>query len=162
MTDDEPDILGEAAKNDHHPLLSDKEVADAVAEARARVRKEAVAAAKKKVIDDEVLRLKREDGKHTGDGVRDEMVPIYIDLAEHSSHLSVNGEPFWHGFTYTVPRHVANSLREQMARGWNHQDDIDGKSITQRLGRRRVADPATYAKGPTGDARFTFSAGQAA
>lgn len=155
---EEPDILGDAVKNGSHPVLSEAEVAAAVAEARERVRKDAVAAAKKKIIDDEVLRLQREEGMHTGDGVKDEVVPIYIDLAEHSDRLLVNMQPYYHGHTYNVPRHVANSLREQMARGWNHQDDIDGKSLRQRLGRARVKDPKTFAKGPTQDPRFTFSA----
>lgn len=146
MTDDEPDVLGEARKNGDHPLLSEKEVAQAIVEARERVRKEQIAEAKKKVIDEEVLRLKREAGKHTGEGVKDELVWVTLDLAEHCDRIVINHEPFYHGFTYHVPRHVANTLREMAARGWIHQDIIDGRDKAQSMMRRR----STSISGRTG------------
>jgi hypothetical protein len=66
------------------------------------------------------------------------VVTVTLDLAEHSDKIIINGEPFWHGHTYTRPRHVVNQLREIMMRGWIHQDTIDGKDLAQQYARRRL------------------------
>ena len=119
-------------------ILSPEEIAAAVAEAKAKFSADAKAKAKKELIATEIDKLKRVEGQKTGDGYKDEPVTITVDLPEFTPHLVINGEPFWHGHTYTRPRHVVASLREMISRAWNHQDDIDGKSMSQRLGAHRI------------------------
>lgn len=124
-------LAAAAAAEGKHDILSPKEIADAKAKARATVEKARKESAIKLLIEEETVRLQREEGLISGDPVADELVKITIDLPEHAANLTINGTPFWHTFTYEVQRHVANSLREQMARAWAHQHEIDGKSLTQ-------------------------------
>lgn len=118
-----------------HPILSNEEVEEAKAEARKMIEAAQVKAAKKKIIDDETQRLRNEEGMVTGDGVKDQMVRISLDLAPHSPFIVLNHRPYYHAQTYTVPRHVAETLREIQQRGWRHQDEIDGKSLAQHYQR---------------------------
>ena len=120
-----------------HAILSDAEVAAAKKEARDAIEKERKATAIKALIADEKLRLQREEGLVSGDPVKDEMVSLTVDLPEYSASIVINMQPFWHGHIYKVPRHVANSMKEQMQRAWIHQDEIDGKSLAQNLQQRR-------------------------
>lgn len=114
-----------------HPLLTAAEVAEAKAKARAKLDKERRLAAMKAVEDAETERLKREEGLVTGDGAKDEMVDITLDLAPFTEKIVLNSVPYWHSFTYPVPRHVADTLRDIQAQGWKHQDEIDGKGLAQ-------------------------------
>lgn len=111
-----------------HALLSNAEVEEIRAEARAKLEKERIAAAKKALLAEETERLRMEEGLVTG-GPGDEMVDITIVLAQHSDRLLVNMKPYWHGRTYRVPRHVANSFREMMYRGERHESEIKGNSM---------------------------------
>ncbi len=110
-----------------HAILSNEEVLQIRKDARAKLEKERLEAAKKSFLTEELERLRMEEGLVTG-GAGDEMVDVTIVLAEHSDRLLVNMRPYWHGRTYRVPRHVANSFREMMYRGERHQNEIDGKS----------------------------------
>lgn len=125
------------AGHDLHAVLTNEEVLEARAAARKQLLAKQRKVAREALIADEMLRLEREEGMTTGSGVLDEMVTIVMDLADHSPCITVNGEPFWHGHSYTRPRHVANSLREQMQRGWVHQHVLDGKSIAESYQRKR-------------------------
>jgi hypothetical protein len=128
------ELLGENAGDtikQAHPLLSEEEVAKIRAEARAKIKAEQLSAAKKALLEEEMAKLRAEAGLTTGDEAKDEMVTITVDLAEHSDRLTLNSVPYWHGHTYTVPRHVADTLREMMYRGWQHQNELDGKSLEQ-------------------------------
>ena len=137
------DALMAAEAAGAHPVLSAKEVADAKAKARAAVDKARKDAATKQLIEQETVRLQREEGLVAGDPVADELVKLTVDLPEHAANITVNMQPFWHGHTYDVPRHVANSLREQMQRAWAHQHEIDGKNLTQhyQMARETVLSP---------------------
>ena len=119
-------------------ILTDKEIADAKAKARANIEKKAKDAATKKLIEDEELRLQREEGLITGDPAKDEYVNITIDLPEFCDRVTVDGAEFFHGHTYKMPRHQANSIRETMSRTWAHQSEIEGKSLTQAYQARRL------------------------
>jgi hypothetical protein len=60
----------------------------------------------------------------------EEMVTLTIQLeptGASGDQLVVDGKVFKHGQTVTVTRREANSLREMMARGYQHQAEIDGK-----------------------------------
>lgn len=136
------EILGiedEAEAEDlSHPILSPEEVKAAKAEARAQILAKQREAAKARLIAEETARLQREEGLTTGDAAKDEFVSITLDLAEHSDKITLSGTEYHHGFTYTVPRHIADTLREIMSRGHDHQNEIEGKGISERFRRPRA------------------------
>lgn len=126
-----------AAEASTHPILSAEEVEAARAKARALIETKRKKAATDALIAEETRRLEQEEGLVTGNEVKDEMVSIHLDLAEHSSRIVLSGTPYYHGQTYTVPRHVADTLREIQSRGHDHQSEIEGKNIADRFRRPR-------------------------
>lgn len=150
LEDDEADFLGlkgeDGAEARLHPLLSNSEVLEARASARRKIEAERRKAAMKQVEDEETARLRKEEGLVTGHTSNDQMVKITLNLAPHSNCIRLNGnDVYYHQFTYEVPRHVANSLREIQARGWIHQDEIDGKSLTQHYQNARSSEVSPIA-----------------
>lgn len=137
MFGDKPDLAEALAEEagSAHPILSAQEVSEARAKARAAVEAKRKKAATEALIAEETLRLEQEEGLTTGSAVKDEMVEIFLDLAEHSDKIVLSGRPYHHGQTYRVPRHVADTLREIMSRGHNHQNEIEGKAISDRFRR---------------------------
>ena len=124
-----------------HPILSNEDVRAAQAKALKKVEDERRTAAMKAVEDLETERLRVEEGLTTGVREMDELVSVTIDLAPYAPSIVINngtgGNVYWQGRTYTVPRHVADSLAEMMSRSWKHEDQVDGKSIAQAYGRKR-------------------------
>lgn len=121
-------------------LLSNDEVLQARAQARASVLAERKLKAMAEIEKAETERLRIEEGFVTGIGAMDEIVNITIDLAPYTEKISINGplgQHYYNGRTYPVPRHVANSLVEQMHRSWRHEDQVDGKNLTQTYARKR-------------------------
>lgn len=116
----------------NHPILTVQEQRDAMAKARARVTAEDKKAAIKAFEEQATEQIRGKKGLRTGDPVKDELVSISLDLAEHSNAIVLNGNAYWHGQTYEVPRHVADTLREIQSRGWNHQLELDGKGLSER------------------------------
>lgn len=144
------------APDDHEmdeefPALTKKEAR----EVRAQARKNIEAARKKAMIKDlterETRRLEKEEGLVSGTTHMDEIVACTIDCAPYAKNIVVNFEPYWHGHTYYVPRHVAASLQEQCARTWAHQNAIDGKSLTESIlqPRNSVIGPSVARNAPT-------------
>lgn len=156
--DDDPLGAIAAEEEGESGLLSAAEIAEAKAEARARWMKDAKAKAKKELMDIELLRLQREEGQKTGAYDKDEPCWITIDLPEYAASLVINSEPFHHTHSYQRPRHVVETLREMMFRAWNHQDDVEGKSISQKMGRRRVSSGEYLKRHMTDDPRFHVGA----
>lgn len=112
-------------------ILSDKEIEEARAEARRRVASAMKVAETERFIKEEEERIRRAEGKRTGTADMDEEVDILVDLPEFCDRLMINGESYWHGYSYKVPRHMANSMRESMQRAHHHQMTIDGKSLEE-------------------------------
>lgn len=128
-----------------HAVLTNDQVRAAKERARKRLEDEREREAIRQLEADEVQRLRLEEGMYVG-GLADEPVSITVDLAEHSGCISLNGTPYWHGHTYTVPRHVADTLRDIMFRGWVHQErDIEGKDLQRFY--QRPHDTAITAAG---------------
>ena len=119
-----------------HPVLTDLQIMEAEEKAEQSLKADQVKTALKAIEAAHTNKLRQERGMVVG-GRSDDMVTITLDLAEHSACLTTNGRPYWHGQTYTVPRHVADDLRSRMFMGWRHQNDIDGKSLTQFYQRHR-------------------------
>lgn len=118
---------GGEAEERLHPILSNEKVLELRKKARGQIMAEKVKAAEADFLLEEKARLAREEGLVTGNAVKDEPVTISLDLAEHSDRITLNGVPYWHGMTYTVPRHVADTLREMQSRGHDHQRQVEGK-----------------------------------
>lgn len=123
-----------------HPILSDEDFRAAQAKAKSAIEKERRTAAMASVVEQETQRLRVEEGLTTGIDEMDEIVNVTIDLPPYTDHLQINGVlgmSYWHGKTYDVPRHVANSINEQMHRCWRHEDQTEGRDIRQQYGRKR-------------------------
>lgn len=52
---------------------------------------------------------------------------ITLDLAPHSDRLVIDNVIYMHGQTYTVGQRLFDTMREMQSRGWQHQEEIDGK-----------------------------------
>lgn len=120
-----------------HHLFTNEEFRDIQAQARASVEKERKTKAKKALLAEETERLMREEGLTTGSADKDEIVDVIIDLPMWSPAVTINRFPYWHGRTYQVARHVADTLAESMHRAWRHEDQLDGKSKMQTMMRKR-------------------------
>ena len=110
------------------PLLSSEEIQAARAVAAKRVREAMKADETDRIIAEETLLIKRQDGKRTGKPDMDELVSLLVELPEFSASIRINGEVFFHGHTYKLPRHVAQGIRETMQNAQRHQMELDGKS----------------------------------
>lgn len=121
-----------------HPSLSEDEVAAIRKKARAKLNADKKKDEETRLFEAELRRLKMEEGLVVG-GAMDDMVDITIDLAEFATCLTLDSVAFHHGRTYTVPRHRADTLREMMYRGWEHQNEIDGKSRKSFYAKNRMA-----------------------
>lgn len=81
-------------------------------------------------------------------GRASDMVMITINIPEFSNCPWIqvnlpNGPKYYHGQTYTVPRHIANSLRESMQWMRRHQNELDGKKRNRQLPDGRFIDAVT-------------------
>lgn len=138
MNNDE--LFGDGGKEEPRAILSKDEIAAARRTARERVEKALKEAETERLIADEMEKLKREEGKRTGKVDLDEIVSVKIDCAEFADRLRINGQEYFHGYTYEVPRHVYDSMRDIMFRGHVHQARLDGKDPL--LAYRQQAAPA--------------------
>lgn len=148
MADDPKDeLFGDAPepeKAEGRPILTAKEIEEARRIARERVEKALKEAEKERIIAEEMQRFKAEEGKRTGKVDLDEEVQVTIDLAEFANKISINGQDYWHGYTYTVPRHVYETMRDIMYRGHLHQNALDGKDLATFY--RKKAEPQLSGK----------------
>lgn len=155
MTDKAPDFL-EPGKDavpakastktvEPHPsdpagLLTVAEIDDIRAKARAEIMADKKGKLKQDILAQEKLRLQREEGLTTGNGHQDQIMSLTIDLAPYAPYININGQCYYHGRTYQVPRHVADTLRDQMFMTWKHQNQIDGKDAAQFYAAKHVAE----------------------
>ena len=86
--------------------------------------------------------IRRERNALTGAVDQDEPVTITIDVAEYTDRLIIDGEQFFHGSTYTLPRHKAATISDMMFRSYIHQAQLDGKD-PQEAYRRSHAQHVT-------------------
>lgn len=133
--------------HDLHPILTNKEFKTAQANAIKKIEADRKKAAMEAVEKAEAERLKVEEGLTTGIDAKDEMVTILVDLAEFCDRVTINGRPYWHGHSYTVPRHVGDTLRDIMQRTWLHEHEVSGKSKKAFYNQRRMAEVFAVKKG---------------
>lgn len=58
----------------------------------------------------------------------EEMVTLTLDMYPGALELRIDGVIYRNGQIVTVGKRVAESLLEMIARGWRHQEEIDGKT----------------------------------
>ena len=143
MTEDTDALFGDGAEPEAEnsteptPILTDAEIEEARKIARDRVAKALKDAEKERIIREEMEKFRREEGKRTGAVDKDELVNVTIDCAEFADRLCINGQEYFHGYTYEVPRHVYDTLRDIMFRGHLHQSTLDGKDLATFYGRKQ-------------------------
>lgn len=110
-------------------VLSDDEIEAVKKEARKSIEKDKKDHARKRLLAEEIAKLRVAEGVG---GVEDDMVNILIDTAIFANSITLDGKKYWHGATYTVPRHVARSLSDIMFRGKRHQAvDVKGEKLAE-------------------------------
>lgn len=118
-----------AAKVAKPGILSDEEKASIRAKAKEQVQAEL----KKKAEAAEIEAALAEERRHVGGAAAndDDLVTVSLNLAPTGGKLGtfllIDGVRYDHGRIVTVPRRVAKVMDEMMARGWRHQDEVDGK-----------------------------------
>ena len=60
-------------------------------------------------------------------GDEGELETIYLNFADFIDRITLDGVTYMHGRTYDLPKAKADVVREQMARSWRHQAEIEGK-----------------------------------
>lgn len=60
-------------------------------------------------------------------GDEGEIESVYINFADFIDRITLDGVTYMHGRTYDLPKNKADVVREQMARSWRHQAEIEGK-----------------------------------
>ena len=150
------------------PTLTDKEIEKIKAQALKEVEADLKKRLREKALAEEKAKLRRKLSAHDNphlNGALSDLVRITIDIPEFSNtpwiqvNMHEGGQYFLHGQTYTVPRHVGNSLRETMQNMRRHQNEIDGKKRNRQLPDGRFVDVTT---GRVTGAGTTISAKDAA
>ena len=63
---------------------------------------------------------------------------ILIDLAPHADRIILDGTMYMHGLHYTVSRAVYDTMKDIMARTWEHEDDTGHANRTHYRKPREV------------------------
>jgi hypothetical protein len=59
-------------------------------------------------------------------GLEEEQVTILIDAAGHTPYFRIDNKRYYHGYTYTVPYSLAETLMYMMDQGWRHEEAVGG------------------------------------
>lgn len=108
--------------------LSQEELAEIERKARAQIAKERKDALKKQALDRALEAIRGKAGLVTGDPEKDRLVDITIDVGKSADGVTINGKKYFLGRTYTVPKHVAETIREVCYRTQMHEEEISGKT----------------------------------
>lgn len=99
-------------------MLSDELKAQLRVKAKERVEKARTEAAEDAYLK-EVIRQ-----EELADKPEEQIEYVFLDLAGHTEYIMLDGVRFFHGQTYEVTKSVADSMREVVARGWDHEDEV--------------------------------------
>jgi len=143
--------LKETDERAETPALTAAEIKKIKEQARREVEAEFKKKLREKALAEEKAKarqaLSMSENTHLA-GPLSDMVRITIDIPEFSNTPWIQigmpeGKCYLHGSTYTVPRHVGNSLRESMQNMRRHQNEIDGKKRNRQLPDGRFVDVVT-------------------
>src|SRR5260221_2011235 len=118
-----------------HLLLTTQQVREAKEKARGRVDDERMKAALK-TVEEEAYQQARLDAGFVMEGPAADIVQFTVNLPDpniNSCLGPINGQHvYWHGRTYPLPRHVANSLAEMQFRLWAYSArEIHGEKLRE-------------------------------
>lgn len=116
----EPERLIPKVNTVNADLLSDEQKQ----KLRERARKH-VTAKRVETAEDEYFRAAVHE-EELVDKPMEQLEYIQLDLAGHSNKIMLDGVQFFHGQIYEVTKSVADTMREIVARGWNHEREIGG------------------------------------
>lgn len=57
----------------------------------------------------------------------EEMFTLTLDMYEGADRIMIDSKIYLNGATYTVNKRTYDTMREMIARGWEHQREIEGK-----------------------------------
>ena len=119
-------------------ILTEEDMAEVHAEAKAILRKSQREKAKKEALAEATRELERQAKLAVERGApKGDMVDVQIDLAPYTADIKLDGKVFEHGTIRRVERKVAAVLMEQMQRSWQHEEGLRGKN--DRPYRRNLA-----------------------
>lgn len=58
----------------------------------------------------------------------EELFPYQIDLAGHADRIMIDGRVFLHGQTYDFTKKELDTIRDIVARTWDHEEEIGGSN----------------------------------
>jgi len=101
-------------------LLSEKEREELLAEIEDEIHAEEVEKAK------ESFKTKARSAIRIQKGLEEEQITMLLDLPGHSQYIRIDNARYYHGYTYTVPYSVADTLNHMMDRAWRHEEETGG------------------------------------
>jgi len=57
----------------------------------------------------------------------EEMMTISLNMYPGADRMVIDGKIYQHGATYTVNKRLYDTMQDIVARGWDHQAEIEGK-----------------------------------
>lgn len=110
-------------------------------EERDAIGKRATAAAAKELKqrqEDEFYKASLQAAREANDP--DEALESFtLDLAGHSDRITLDGTVYFHGRTYEVSMRLKQTLKDIVARTWEHEDEVGGVNRDQHRPVRSVA-----------------------
>lgn len=71
--------------------------------------------------------LAKKDAKAVDeDAEPEEMVNFRVHLPSQADKISIDSREYYHGFTYSVGKRQADSMRDIQAQSWRHDDQVRG------------------------------------
>ncbi len=91
-------------------------------------------------------------------GDEGEMEEVFINFADFIDRVTLDGVTYMHGRQYTLPKSKADVVREQMARSWRHQAEIEGKDEPNFYLRQQIQNTAVRLSPKKGVGRVQLTA----
>jgi len=106
-------------------LLTEEEREELLKEVREEIRKEEVKKAK------DSFKEKTRRAIRIQKGLEEEQVTMLIDPPGHAKDIRLDSRVFYHGYSYTVPYSVADTLYHVMDRAWRHEEEVGGANSNE-------------------------------
>lgn len=121
--------------DEKHPHLSAEDIAAIKAEALKQHEESLKNSARRALLEAEKRRLQR-----VSDPNEEVIENVYIDLPPFADRLVIDGVAFLHGGTYAFSKRQYQSVIDNVARAWAHQDEVEGHRRDYRKPRGLVLE----------------------
>lgn len=91
-------------------------------------------------------------------GDEGELESVHINFADFIDRITLDGVTYMHGRIVDLPKAKADVVREQMARSWRHQAEIEGKDEPNFYLRQQLQNTAIRLSPKKGVARIPLTA----